>query len=161
MHGTSLRYVALLVVQSLCAFFILYYVQEMFRVLIVNIGIPQAIPASILVQIAIAAVIAQTCYWLRLRTTPVPNGYRSILAGHVFAFASRLLFIFGGALFSLYFLRHLPAMQPGVIELGFIWRVICLIAILFVLYCYTLELERLGAALQAPPAGPENRGEAG
>lgn len=150
MHRMSFRYGALLFVQTLCALLILYHIQAIFRVLLDNIGIPQPMPAGILARVILAAVIGQACYWIRLCTMPVPNAHYSIVLGHLFAFASKLLFVFGGALFSLYFLRHLPAMDPAVLDLDFAWRIICLIAVLFVLYCYTLELERLGTALQAP-----------
>lgn len=159
MQRASLRYVTLTAVQTLCAVFILYYVSEAFRVLTDNIGVPQTMPSDVLAHVAAAAIVGQCCYWIRFFTTPVPSSYRSIVLGHLFAFASRLLFIFGGALFSLYFLRHLPAMEPGTLNLDFAWRIACLLAVLFALYCYSLELDRIGAALQAPAMtaadGPE------
>lgn len=155
MRRNLLRYLGLLLAQTLCALIILYYVQAIFRVLIENIGIRQAMPNTELAQVAAAAVIGQICYWTRLRGAPVPTGYRHLFLGHLFAFAGRINFIFGGALFSVYFLRHLPAIGLATLDIGFAFRAIGLIAVLFVLYCYALELERLGAALQAPAAGDD------
>ena len=144
----TLRYVILLVVQTLCAWVILYNIQAVFRILVENVGVQQPVPTSVLVQIVAATTLGQICYWMRLALVAVPAEHHSIVAGHFFAFASRISFVFGGALFSLYFLRHLPAMDLDALGFSFVWRGAALIAILFALYCYTLELERLGHALQ-------------
>jgi len=143
------RYLLLLAAQTACAAIVLTNIHAAFRILIENIGTPNAsTPVSVL-QLLIAAALGQLCYWYRLRNVPVPTGYRNIALGHLLAFASRLGFIFGGALFSLYFLRHAPALTLTPLDIT--WRGALLIAILFSLYCYTLELERLGGALQMPP----------
>ncbi|HEY5795723.1 MAG TPA: hypothetical protein VIU82_11970 [Bosea sp. (in: a-proteobacteria)] len=144
-----LRYALLLCAQTACAAVMLANIHAGFRILIENIGTPNApAPAGVLVLL-IAAALGQACYWYRLRNVPVPTSYRNIALGHLMAFASRLGFIFGGSLFSVYFLRHAPEMALGPLDIA--WRGALLIAILFSLYCYTLELERLGGALQLPP----------
>lgn len=148
------RYLILLLVQTLCALTILFHVQAVFRALIESMGVRMSMPAGNLALMVAAVAIGQATYWYRLKTTPLPGGYRNLLLGHVFAFASRISFVFGGALFSLYFLRHLPAMQLSPFSLDFAWRAVLLLAILFALYCYTLELERLGNALQSPRRQP-------
>lgn len=143
------RYALLLTAQTACAVVMLVNIHASFRILIENLGSPNAsTPASVL-QLGIAAVLGQACYWYRLRKVPVPADYRNIALGHLLAFASRLGFIWGGALFSVYFLRHAPALALGPLDIA--WRGALLIVILFALYCYTLELERLGSALQVPP----------
>ncbi|MDP3256390.1 hypothetical protein [Bosea sp. (in: a-proteobacteria)] len=144
-----LRYAILLGAQTACAAIMLVNIHAGFRILIENLGTPNASAPSSVLHLLIAAAISQACYWYRLRTVPVPSSVRNIALGHLLAFASRLGFIFGGALFSVYFLRHAPALALGPLDIA--WRGTLLIAVLFALYCYTLELERLGAALQAPP----------
>lgn len=144
-----LRYLLLLAAQTACAAVVLTNIHAGFRILIENIGTPSASTPPGLFQLLIAAALGQACYWYRLRNVPVPTGYRNIVLGHLLAFASRLGFIFGGALFSLYFLRHAPVLALAPLDIA--WRGALLVAVLFPLYCFTLELERLGAALQMPP----------
>jgi hypothetical protein len=143
------RYALLLIAQTICAAVVLANIHAAFRILIENIGTPNASTPSAVLQLLIAAALGQACYWYRVRNVPVPAGYRNIALGHLLAFASRLGFIFGGALFSVYFLRHAPVLALAPLDIA--WRGALLIAILFSLYCYTLELERLGGALQMPP----------
>lgn len=144
------HYAVLLAAQTACAAIMLVNIHAGFRILIENLGTPNAAsaPASVL-HLLIAAVLGQACYWYRLRKVPVPASYQNIALGHLLAFSSRLGFIWGGALFSVYFLRHAPALALGPLDIA--WRGALLIAVLFALYCYTLELERLGSALQTPP----------
>lgn len=144
------RYALLLAAQTVCAAVMLANIHAGFRILIENLGTPSASAPRSVLNLLVAAGVSQVVYWYRVRTTPVPARYRSIAFGHLLAFASRLGFIWGGALFSVYFLRHAPELTLGPLDIA--WRGALLIAILFALYCYTLELERLGAALQMPPA---------
>lgn len=144
-----LSYAVLLGAQTACAAVMLANIHAAFRILIDNLGTPNASTPRSVLDLLIAAGLGQAFYWYRLRTTPVPAGYLSLPLGHFLAFSSRLGFIFGGALFSVYFLRHAPELTLGPLDIA--WRGALLIAVLFALYCYTLELERLGAALQAPP----------
>ena len=144
-----LRYGLLLFAQTACAAVVLANIHAGFRLVIENIGSPDAAGPAALIPILTAAVLGQICYWYRLRNVPIPANYRNIALGHLLAFASRLGFIFGGALFSVYFLRHVPELALAPLDIA--WRGALLIAILFALYCYTLELERLGGALQMPP----------
>ncbi|GGF67989.1 hypothetical protein GCM10007301_29630 [Azorhizobium oxalatiphilum] len=103
-----------------------------------------------LIQVGLAATVSQICYWTRVSSTPLPRSFRNVILGHLLSFAGRLSFIFGAALFSFYFLRHMPAMELERLDIGSALRGSFLIAILFVLFCYSLELERLGVALQMP-----------
>ena len=89
----------------------------------------------------LAVIIIQVCYWLdqhwfatlRLRYIPV--------LGNVIMFLARLNFIFAGATFSAVYLVRFKEVQMS--PLGFV----LLSAVLFSMFCYTLELERLGGAL--------------
>lgn len=142
------RYALLLAAQTGCAAVVLSNIHAGFRILIENIGTPNAPPASGVFLLLVAAALGQACYWHRLSHIPLPQGYHSIGLGHLLSFGSRLGFIWGGALFSVYSLRHAPALALAPLDL--VWRGALLIAVLFSLYCYTLELERLGSALQMP-----------
>jgi hypothetical protein len=58
-------------------------------------------------------------------------------------FVARLVFLLGSAAFSLLFIVNTP---PDSIP---VFRYLLLLAMLFSLFCYTLELERLGKTLLA------------
>ncbi|CAD5267540.1 conserved membrane hypothetical protein [Bosea sp. 62] len=146
-----LAYTLLLLVQTACALVILFYIHAIFRILVEHIGEQQALPTSILIRVVVAALLGQCCYWARLYRLPLPQGFRSLALGHLLAFAARLGAIVGGALASIYFLRHLPELTRLSDNFTLIWRSALLLAIVFALYCYTLELERLAAAWQADP----------
>lgn len=152
-----LAYGILLLLQSFCAALLLFYIHMAFRIVTEKPGELHSLPASILLQVVAAILIGQACYWTRLRLIPLPAGVYSPVLGHLLAFAGRLSSIFGGALFSIYFLRQLPAIQQLSLDTGLLWRCLLVFAILFAIYCFTLELERLGAACQAPrkPAGSD------
>jgi len=89
----------------------------------------------------------QGAYWYRLRRVAIPFRGRSLFLSHLFLFLGRLNFIFGSALFSIVIFRHVPELGPGVDILLMARRGIVLLISLFALFCFTLELERLGMAL--------------
>jgi uncharacterized membrane protein YhhN len=63
-------------------------------------------------------------------------------------FASRASFFFGGALFSAIFFRHIPQLD-ALPPLGqAIAKTLGVAALLFALFCYSLELERLGRSME-------------
>ncbi|WP_157672267.1 hypothetical protein [Chelatococcus sp. GW1] len=103
----------------------------------------------------------QAAYWYRLARVEIPR-WRNVVLGHIVGFVGRLSFVFGAALFSLFFLRHTPGLTEGALIL--VPRIAILLATLFCLYCFTLELERLGNALQSavsmgpPPPTAGDRG---
>jgi hypothetical protein len=72
---------------------------------------------------------------------------RSLILSHIFLFLGRLGFVFGSALFSIVLFRHLPDLGPDIDILLGVRRAIWVAFSLFALFCVTLELERLGAAL--------------
>ena len=152
--GNSRRYLVLFFAQTVCAIVVLYNVRAAFRLLLDNLGTVIATSAGSAVQIVLAALIGQVCYWWRQRHVTIPGTYSSLVIGHFFSFAARIGFVFGGALFSLYYLRHVPELDLGYLDLS--WRSALLLAILFALYCYTLELERLGNAMQIRAMQPKS-----
>jgi hypothetical protein len=56
---------------------------------------------------------------------------------------------FGGSLFAVVFFRHLPEIDSGADSALMLHRGLQLVASLFALFCATLELERLGRALES------------
>jgi MFS superfamily sulfate permease-like transporter len=68
----------------------------------------------------------------------------------ILLFASRVNFFFGGAFFSAVFFRHLPELEvfPSLGQTAI--KALYLAAVLFGLFCYSLELERLGKAIDDP-----------
>lgn len=146
-----LAYTLLLTVQTICALVILFHIHTAFRILVERIGQQQTLPTEILAQVCGAALLGQLCYWTRLYRLPVPQGFHSPVLGHLLAFAARLGAIVGGALASIYFLRHLPELTKLADSFTMIWRSSLLLAIVFAIYCYTVELERLAAAWQTKP----------
>lgn len=141
-------YLMCLTFLSVAAFAILAAISWVFRILIDSLGmLHRASPMKL--GLLIGAICAfQSVYWYRIKNISIPQ-WRSVFFGHILGFASRLSFISGGALFSLYFLRHVPELSSSEGALVLIPRVAILLASLFCLYCYSLELERLANALQS------------
>jgi hypothetical protein len=91
-------------------------------------------------------LVMQIAYWYRFLRVPIPVQKPNLILSHLFLFFGRLSFIFGGALFSVVFFRHLPALDDAD-ALLMSARGLLLGGALFTLFCLTLELERLGNAL--------------
>lgn len=140
----------LLAIQTAAALVIVLHIQAAFQRLLDTLGRQQVIEPRFYAELAAAALVIQLCYWYRLLRRPSSLSWRSVLIGHVLVFTSKLSFIFGGALFSVVFFRHLPEFETLPDAFGLALRGGLLITMLFSLFCYTLELERFGNALQAP-----------
>jgi hypothetical protein len=96
----------------------------------------------------VAVLLAmQGAYWYRLLRVAIPFRGSSLVLSHIFLFLGRLNFIFGSALFAIVIFRHVPELGSDTDLLLMLRRGIILIISLFALFCFTLELERLGAAL--------------
>jgi len=91
---------------------------------------------------AVAAVgMIQGAYWaaVRLRVGPPKRGH--VVIGHLAAFVARLSFIFASSSFTLVFIVRFE-------DLGLPFdRILMILAMLFSMFCYTVELERLAKAL--------------
>jgi len=88
----------------------------------------------------LAVAMIQSAYWLRVRLGLMPQWRGNLLFGHLVSFAARLSFIFGAASFSLVFFARLPELRISAAQVAL------LLAVLFSLFCYMLELERLAKA---------------
>ena len=88
----------------------------------------------------VAVILIQSTYWIRLRCFPPLRFKRQLVLGHAIQFLWRLGFVFIGGMFSVVFFTRFKELEFS------IWKVLFLLAVLFSLFCYTLELERLGKA---------------
>ncbi|MGX5733309.1 hypothetical protein [Bosea thiooxidans] len=151
-HGRSrsaLPYIALLVLQSAAALTLLVEIHRAFRIVVDHLGVLHMISPADLLTIVAAVSLSQTAYWYRFAKVEMP-GWHNVALGHLLGFASRLSFIFGAAMFSLFFLRHAPDLSSNEAGAVVLSRGTIVLIALFCLYCFTLELERLGNSLQRP-----------
>lgn len=141
-------YLICLALQSAAALMIIAAIHRAFRTVIDDLGVRHPVSPAELAMLVGAMCCAQAVYWYRVSCIDIPN-WRGVVFGHLVGFASRLSFIFGGALFSVFFLRHAPELGSSEGAIILLPRIAILLASLFCLYCFTLELERLGNALQS------------
>jgi hypothetical protein len=146
-RGAGAIYLALLAVQIIGALFLIATVLPDFRQLAIYPGEQLPYLRGDDFALIVALVIMQAAYWYRLRRVPIPFQGSSVILSHVLLFLGRLSFIFGGALFAVVFFRHVPELDRSVDTLLMARRGGLLAGMLFALFCFTLELERLGAAL--------------
>lgn len=150
--GAACAYAALLLVQTGAASAVFAIIFPLFQKLLMQSGQPQQLGTSVVVGVAAAAMVMQVCYWTRYRLVAVWGPFHSPAVGHMLMFASRASFFFGGALFSVIFFRHVPQLEV-LPPLGQgMAKALGVIAVLFALFCYSLELERLGKAIEERPA---------
>jgi hypothetical protein len=145
----SRTYVLLFVMQTLAILIVVLNVIPIYDALIASVGVQlRRLPQSPLLLMA-SVVLFHCAYWFRLLRVPLVINYRNLLLSHLVLFVGRLSFIFGTAFFAMIVFRHLPAMvtipNPGVLGVRIVWTLL----ILFSLYCYAAELERLGVALRS------------
>jgi hypothetical protein len=110
----------------------------------VTSGLDEKLPTKILVLATLGVTIMQACYWLDQHRFATLRLRHNPLLGHVILFLSRLNFIFAGAVFSAVYLVRFKEL-----DISF-WGLLILSTVLFSIFCYTLELERIGRALVEP-----------
>jgi hypothetical protein len=149
-------YLVLFAVQMLGAGFVVWDALPAFQQLVLNPG--QQVVSTRYDGLSIIAVMCamQFAYWYRYLRVVIPFWGPNRFLSHVFLFIGRLSFIFGSALFSTVLFRHLPELGSDVDIILFGRRAIVFIVSLFALFCFSLELERLGAALGERPARTAN-----
>jgi hypothetical protein len=119
---------------------ILSHLIPIFRRLVTS-GLDEKPSTKILVLATLGVIIMQVCYWLdQYWFATLRLGYNPVL-GHLILFLSRLNFIFAGAVFSAVYL-----VRFNELDISF-WGLLILSIVLFSIFCYTLELERIGRAL--------------
>lgn len=147
----TIAYAALIVLQSLAVAYLLWVIFPIFYAVVTHLGERQQVPSSTFIAILIAALVQQASYWARMRWVEVRAPFRSIFVSHLFSFAARLAFLFGGVLFSTIFFRHLPEIDalPPLGQAVLLGTLVLLV--LFGFFCYSVELERLAKAIEDPP----------
>jgi hypothetical protein len=140
-------YLLLCAVQMFGAGFVVLDGLPAFKQLVLNPG--EQLVSTEYDGFAIVAVLClmQFAYWYRYLCVAIPFRGPKPFLSHVFLFLGRLSFIFGSALFSIVLFRHLPELSSDIDIFLFGRRAVVLIVSLFALFCFSLELERLGAAL--------------
>jgi hypothetical protein len=147
----AIAYAALLAVQTLAVAFLLWIVFPMFYSVVTHLGERQEIPLKSLIAILIGTIILQVCYWSRIQWVTVCSPCQSVFLAHIVSFLARLSFLFGGVLFSTIFFRHLPEVG-SLPPLGqAVLTGISILMVLFGLFCYSVELERLAKAVEEQP----------
>jgi hypothetical protein len=149
-RNTGLAFALLLSGQTIAATALFWLVFPLFHQIITHLGEQQELQYSQQVATIASAIMLHICYWSRLKWVPVVAPFHNVFIAHLCSFASRVSFFFGGALFSTLFFRHLPELEilPSYerIALGAFEIVI----VLFALFCYSQELERLAKAIEEP-----------
>jgi hypothetical protein len=140
-------YLLLFAVQMFGADFVVWDALPAFKQLVLKPG--EQLVSTRYDGLGIIAVLCvmQFAYWYRYLRVAIPFRGPKLFLSHVFLFLGRLSFIFGSALFSIVLFRHLPELSFDVDIFLFGRRAVVLIVSLFALFCFSLELERLGAAL--------------
>jgi hypothetical protein len=87
-------------------------------------------------------LMMQLSYWIKTRRRPRFRFAANALASHLLLFLSRLNFILGAGLFSVTFLVRSQDTKT------YFAGAVLLVAALFAMFCYSLELDRLGRAFE-------------
>lgn len=100
---------------------------------------------------AAGVTLIQSAYWLRVRLQPPMPRRGGVVLGHLVMFLGRLSFILASSTFSLMiFTRFEELSLPA-------HRILMLVALLFSMFCFSLELERLGRSLSDSAGIPPHR----
>jgi len=89
------------------------------------------------VPIACAAALMQICYWSRRRFLTIPALRRDDLSGHLLLFLARSLFVGAATFLPVAFFVRYGDTTPSA------FGVILVPIVLFAVFCYAWELERL------------------
>lgn len=141
-------YLLLLAIHTLAAVTLFMAIFPLFQQIVTQSGTPQLLKTSTVTTAMAATLVMQACYWTRYRRVPVRAPVHGAALGHLVLFASRVSFFFSGAVFSAIFFRHVPqldALPPAGQGLA---KALGVMALLFASFCYALELERLGRAVE-------------
>jgi hypothetical protein len=131
----------LLLVQTTGAAIVIVNGVPIYRQMVGEFSRHQPEPGVIWWAVAAVALI-QVAYWIRVRLQPPLPRRGHVVIGHFAAFTARLSFILVSSAFAVVFLLRFEelSLPPR--------RFVLILALLFSMFCWTLELERLARALQ-------------
>ena len=144
-------YAVLLGAQTVAALVLFWMVFPIFYSLVTHLGERQKLDFTQQIAIVASAALLHCFYWTRLKWVPVTPPFHSVFVAHILFFASRVSFFFGGALFSAIFFRHLPELDVFLPLGQTVVKSLYVAGVLFGLFCYSLELDRLGKAVEEKP----------
>src|SRR5437870_1957684 len=133
--------------ESLGALIILWHGVPIYRRLLMGVTNEQA-GANVFLWASIGVTVIQVSYWIRLQCFPPPRFKRRLILGHAIQFLGRLSFVFIGGMFGVVFFTRFEELEFS------IWKVLFLLVVLFSLFCYTLDLDRLAKAFSETMAEP-------
>jgi len=117
-------------------------------------GVTEQAGANVFLWVSIGVAVIQASYSIRLRCFPPLRFNRQLVLGHAIQFLGRLSFVFIGGMFGVVFFTRFQQLEFSV------WKVSVLLALLFSMYCYALELERIGKAFCEAQSFGVDRGSA-
>jgi hypothetical protein len=133
--------------ESLGALIILWLGVPIYRRLLMGVTDEQA-GAKVFFWASIGVTVIQASYWIRLRCFPPPRFSRQLILGHAIQFLGRLSFVFIGGMFGVVFFTRFQQLEFSV------WKVSVLLAVLFSMFCYALDLDRLCKAFSEAQTEP-------
>jgi hypothetical protein len=139
-------YLFLLIVEAAGAVSILWHGVPIYRRFLAG-AVEQKADLATLAWALLGVILIQGAYWwATVRVFPSLSVRPNMLLGHAVLFLARLSFVFAGGLFAtIIFVRFAE------IEFSW-WRALMLLGVLFSIFCFTLELERLGQMLMGRSA---------
>lgn len=142
------RYSILFALQSAGIVIILWLGLPFYRQLALN---PTDYPgASVpIVKAALAVSLIQVGFWINRRSPPAVTQRPSLFLRQVLLFLSRLNFGFAGSLFALVFYQRIQDVHFSPFGIAL------LLVVLFSIFCYSTELERLADLFNAPAPSRE------
>src|SRR6266567_1857241 len=111
-------------------------------------GVTEQAGANVFLWVSIGVAVIQASYSIRLRCFPPLRFNRQLVLGHAIQFLGRLSFVFIGGMFGVVFFTRFEELEFSV------WKVLFLLVVLFSLFCYTLDLDRLAKAFSEAVAEP-------
>ena len=135
----------LFVVQTAALFVLASYAIPVYRLLFVGPGLAEP-AASARLPLFCAATLMQICYWSRRRFLSVPRLRRDDLSGHLLLFISRSLFVSSATFLPIAFFVRSTDTVPSP------FGVVLVPLVLFAVFCYASEVERLGRTRLDPHA---------
>ena len=134
----------LFLTQTAALFVVAIYALPLFRLFVAAPG-ADAASGDRRLPLFCAAVLMQICYWSRRRFLAVPLLRQDDLSGHLLLFLGRTLFVFAAAFVPIAFALYADA-PPS--PLG----VVLVPVVLFAVFCYAWEIERLARVRLEPLA---------